>query len=158
MGLAGEPPLAPEDPLAPPPLQARRHQPGELRAVFGDPPVSTVGEPREARERGRRGAAPWQQSQQRREGGTSRTSLAGGRDQVPGGHSLGGIEVGEKVVGLGLPQGNRAQERFAIPAKQAGEEPGAEPAVRVVEDRPAVLGTGQRAAAQASATSRISGG
>ena len=59
---------------------------------------------------------------------------------MPRGHALHRRKVREEVVGLGSLQGDRPQAQCAVPAQQAGEQPLAEAAVRVVEDHPAVLG------------------
>jgi hypothetical protein len=59
---------------------------------------------------------------------------------VPRGHSLGGREVWEKIVGLAQLQSDRPQPSCAIGSAQAGEQPLAQAAVRVVKDRPAALG------------------
>ena len=74
---------------------------------------------------------------------------------MPGGHLLLGIEAREQIAGLRPPEGDGTETRPPIPAEQTGEQPFADSAVPVVEDDPAVLADGQRAAAQASATSRI---
>ena len=59
---------------------------------------------------------------------------------MPGGHSLGGPEVGEKLAGFGLLQGDWAQAPRAIAAQESGEQPLAEAAVRVIEEQPALFG------------------
>jgi hypothetical protein len=52
MGFGGEGALAPADALSGALLPARRHQPGKLRSMIGNPAVSAVGEPGEASEHG----------------------------------------------------------------------------------------------------------
>ena len=64
---------------------------------------------------------------------------------------LGGREVGEQVVCVGVLQRERAQAPRAIPAQQAREQPHADAAVGVVEDDWAL---GDRAAANMTETVR----
>ncbi len=118
---------------------ARRHPFGELRAVFGYPPVSAVGESGKPREGGCREPTGRQHSQERRYRRASRASLAGRRDQVPRGHPLSGREFLQQVVGLGSLQRDQVQARRAVPPQQGREQPRAEVAIRVVEDRPAAF-------------------
>ncbi len=126
--------------LAGPLFGARRHPLGELRAVFGYPPISAVGESGKPRESGCREPTSRQERQERCHRGASRAPLAGRRDQVPRGHPRSGRELSEQVDGLGSLQRDRVQARRAIPPQQAGQQPLAEAALRVVKDRPAVLG------------------
>ena len=53
---------------------------------------------------------------------------------MPGGHPLGLVEIGQPPLGLGALKRDRLQSPAPVPAQQAGEEPHAEAAVRVVED------------------------
>ena len=58
---------------------------------------------------------------------------------MPGGHPLSGRELPEQVVGLGSLQRDRVQARRAVPPQQGGQQPLAEAAVGVVQDRPAAF-------------------
>src|SRR5687767_1485455 len=59
---------------------------------------------------------------------------------MPRDRPLGRREVREQFVGLWALQPDRLQAPAAIPPQQDCEQPLAEAAVRVIEDRPAVFG------------------
>src|SRR5213079_3059416 len=60
-------------------------------------------------------------------------------DQVPRGHPLIRVEVGEQFGRLRPLERNRRGQAGTVPAQQAGQEPLAEAAVPVVEDEPALV-------------------
>jgi len=64
---------------------------------------------------------------------------------MPRGHPLSGRELSDQVVGLGSLQRDRVQARRAIPPQQAGQQPLAEAAFRVVKNRPAAFAEAGRA-------------
>ena len=113
-------------------LGALRNPPGERGTVFGDQPISAGGEPGEAREDGRREATARQGPQQWRQRVATRASLAGGGDQMPGGHALGGRELHQQIGGLGPLQRDRRQARRTVPPQQQRQRPLAEAAVGVI--------------------------
>jgi hypothetical protein len=88
-------------------LGARGHAPGELRAMFGYPAISVVGESGKARESSCREPTGRQHSQELWQCRAARVSLAGRGYQMPRRHSLRGRELLEQVAGFRALQRDR---------------------------------------------------